>query len=98
VVTAASSAEEPGEETKGKQPDLPTGPPPSREEEDDANMGHREQCIICMQSFHEDEMVVEPVREDCQHVFHKACIYTWLIRHDDCPYCRRDLLHFDDQV
>jgi hypothetical protein len=55
-------------------------------------------CVICLQPFVNGEAVVAPVREDCHHIFHKSCINTWLIRHDDCPYCRRDLFHFDDSV
>jgi Ring finger domain len=85
-------SKEPGEATNSTA-DLPNGQPDS--EDATAHM-ERDQCVICLQSFEDGEMVVEPVREDCHHVFHKACIQAWLIRHDDCPYCRRDLFHFDD--
>jgi hypothetical protein len=76
-----------------QQANVPKRPP---DQDDAAANMERDQCIICMQSFHEGDIVVEPVRDDCRHMYHKSCIYTWLFGHDECPYCRRDLFHFDD--
>ena len=31
----------------------------------------------------------------CDHIFHAGCIHAWLEDHDDCPLCRRRLVHAD---
>jgi hypothetical protein len=31
----------------------------------------------------------------CDHIFHQECIVSWLEHHDDCPLCRRKLVHQD---
>ena len=34
----------------------------------------------------------------CDHIFHQECIVSWLEHHDDCPLCRRKLVHQDAAV
>ena len=35
------------------------------------------------------------VRGGCDHIFHQGCLVSWLEHHDDCPLCRRKLVHQD---
>lgn len=34
----------------------------------------------------------------CDHIFHQGCLVSWLELHDDCPLCRRKLVHEDADV
>ena len=34
----------------------------------------------------------------CDHIFHEGCLVSWLEHHDDCPLCRRKLIHEDADV
>jgi len=34
----------------------------------------------------------------CDHIFHQGCLVSWLEHHDDCPLCRRKLVHEDADV
>ena len=52
-------------------------------------------CWICLEAFQVGEMVSWSSTSDCDHVFHPSCIETWLLRHDDCPCCRRLYLLVD---
>lgn len=31
----------------------------------------------------------------CDHIFHKGCIVAWLQDHEECPLCRRKVVHED---
>jgi hypothetical protein len=47
-------------------------------------------CCICMSEFNQGECIkVLPCSE--KHVFHKACIETWLSRNVACPTCRKEV-------
>ena len=50
------------------------------------------QCTICLCRYRPGVVVARS--SSCPHVFHSACIETWLLRQDDpvCPCCRRDFL------
>lgn len=34
----------------------------------------------------------------CDHIFHSACLVAWLQDHDECPLCRRKVVHADAEV
>lgn len=52
-------------------------------------------CWICFEAFQVGEMVSWSSTSDCDHVFHPSCIEAWLLRHVDCPCCRRRYLLVD---
>ena len=45
-------------------------------------------CGICLESYNGGDKVCLSYNDDCEHVFHKNCILSWLIQHEDCPNCR----------
>lgn len=47
------------------------------------------ECAICLSGFSDEEML--RLLPGCRHVFHAACIDTWLASHVTCPVCRADL-------
>ena len=55
------------------------------------------QCSICMESFAHNDLVSWSPSTECNHVFHHACIKTWLLHHECCPYCRVCLLSVDQR-
>lgn len=48
------------------------------------------ECAICLSEFREKEEI--RVLPQCGHVFHVACVDTWLGAHSSCPSCRRVLV------
>ena len=58
---------------------------------DSVDSGHAE-CAICLESMEGQELVCESNNEKCRHVFHKACMVAWLLKHDECPTCREPYL------
>ncbi|GMP85443.1 hypothetical protein CsSME_00038594 [Camellia sinensis var. sinensis] len=47
---------------------------------------HGGECPVCLSAFMDGEVVREV--NVCKHLFHSACIDTWLCSHSDCPVCR----------
>lgn len=45
-------------------------------------------CAICMMNFDEGDLICESNNSQCKHVYHKACMTSWLKKHEDCPLCR----------
>ena len=47
-------------------------------------------CAVCLNAF----AVGERFRAlpQCEHVFHTACVATWLEQHPNCPICRADVV------
>ncbi|KAE8099419.1 hypothetical protein FH972_017403 [Carpinus fangiana] len=45
-------------------------------------------CAVCLCEFKEAEQV--RVLPECFHLFHVACVDTWLNSHSSCPLCRAD--------
>jgi Ring finger domain len=58
--------------------------------------GH--ECPICMECFKQNDLVSWSPSTDCDHVFHHACIKTWLLYHECCPYCRVTVLTVDNDT
>lgn len=47
------------------------------------------ECNICIDTYKEGE---EIVYLPCEHIFHKDCIYDWLVKEKvNCPICRCDV-------
>lgn len=60
-------------------------------------------CSICLDTLEGPDTSVEPaerrmVETSCNHSFHYLCLSKWLSQNEDgrCPFCRRDLLNFND--
>lgn len=46
-------------------------------------------CGICLEQYNIGDEVCFSINQDCDHIFHKKCILSWLMmRHEDCPNCR----------
>lgn len=54
-----------------------------------AKDGVNAECVICLETFEDDERVLEL---PCKHLYHGDCIRKWLIeRKKICPICKRDV-------
>jgi hypothetical protein len=52
-----------------------------------------DECCICMETYNPGETVCVAKTTECDHVFHKDCISSWLQKnHECCPLCRIDLM------
>jgi len=84
------SLSEPNPERQGLTPteiaDLP-GPEEWTGAHGRADSHEEHECPICLNNL----AVGERVRRlcGCEHIFHKSCIDLWLLRHADCPLCKR---------
>jgi hypothetical protein len=50
---------------------------------------HVQDCAVCADTFAVGQTVV--CIPACGHVFHHSCAMQWLVGHNTCPYCRREL-------
>lgn len=59
-----------------------------REENEEDRVNDTEECcVVCF-----DVMVPgTDANMPCRHCFHADCIARWLVKSDDCPFCRRSL-------
>ena len=53
-------------------------------------------CHICLGDYECGEEVCLLQNPYCTHVFHKECISEWLLKHNECPCCRRYFLGVDE--
>jgi hypothetical protein len=53
-------------------------------------------CAICLVKYQDGDEICWAANKQCNHVFHKACITQWLLRHEECPCCRTHFLSFHD--
>lgn len=44
-------------------------------------------CPVCL-----DNLDKNSIATMCNHSFHYDCIFKWLLTHDSCPSCRRNLI------
>ncbi|KAH7429127.1 hypothetical protein KP509_09G032300 [Ceratopteris richardii] len=51
------------------------------------------ECVVCLGDFEQGEELKQLPK--CKHVFHPACIGSWLESHTTCPLCRRSLVGGD---
>lgn len=54
------------------------------------------ECPICMEQFEEGDVVSWSSYEACSHTYHHQCIKEWLLRHNNCPFCREIFLPVDN--
>lgn len=51
------------------------------------------ECVICIQTFQENDEISYSANPKCSHYFHYDCIAGWLIaKHSKCPICRETYL------
>ena len=53
------------------------------------------QCVVCFNEFENGDEV--GWSESCDHIFHRDCIYSWLLKHPECPCCRRNFFNIPDK-
>ena len=58
------------------------------EEKYKSNINQKE-CVICMESFKENEKIR---KLKCSHIFHLNCIDGWFENNKNCPICKKDIL------
>ena len=76
-----------------------------------SNTTHQQQkqckieCSICLDTFTSGEEIAwakdsgsSSIEVGCDHIFHKECLVSWLLHRDECPLCRRLLVHADADV
>lgn len=66
----------------------------------DIDTDEQPMCSICLSPFEDGDSLAKSVEADCtkcEHMFHYDCLEKWLMRKNNCPVCRRDLL-FNDNV
>lgn len=58
---------------------------------DDVNdADHERMCCICLVPYGKGDIVMTGTQ--CRHLFHLACCQKWLLKHDHCPYCRKEMM------
>ncbi|SJK86431.1 RING zinc finger protein, putative [Babesia microti strain RI] len=50
-------------------------------------------CSICIVELLPDDLIII-MPCDGRHYFHKECIYSWLLRSQECPICRTNVVQF----
>ena len=55
---------------------------------------HYRMCSICLSPYEPGVRVMTGVQ--CQHMFHEACCQQWLLKHDHCPFCRKNMIWATD--
>lgn len=60
------------------------------------------ECSICLECYSPSDTIAwakdggtNSSDAGCDHIFHRECLFAWLNDHDDCPLCRRVILHED---
>lgn len=47
------------------------------------------ECCICLTDYEVGCKIL--FSTTCKHHFREQCAYTWLEKHDECPYCRQEM-------
>jgi len=58
----------------------------------------RAECPICFDTIEPGDVVSWSPQPDCGHVFHHMCLKEWLVRNENCPFCRQTCLPIDGAV
>jgi Ring finger domain len=65
------------------------------EQEGESNRGDagessssRPSCAICLKDYVLNDRICWSQNRRCCHHFHRECVEEWLMRHDQCPFCR----------
>jgi len=69
--------------------------PPTTSPESNDPSGNEEDhmtCHICLCDYERGQEVCSSQNGHCDHMFHKSCIFEWLLKHNECPCCRRDFI------
>jgi Ring finger domain len=51
---------------------------------------HYRMCCICLVPYENGIRVMSGAH--CKHMFHDTCCQRWLLQHDHCPYCRKEMI------
>lgn len=65
---------------------------------DNEHPGIEQQCAICLTNYEDGDKVSGATNGSCKHHFHQHCLTEWLMRKDDCPYCRQTILTIPKRV
>jgi len=83
------------------QPNTNTNNTKKQEIPNDNNTKQLE-CSICLECYAPNDTIAwakdggtNSSDAGCDHIFHSECLFAWLSSHDDCPLCRRVILHED---
>jgi hypothetical protein len=49
-------------------------------------------CAICLKNYVVTDKICWSKNPECSHYFHCACVELWLLRNDNCPFCRKPYL------
>ena len=52
-------------------------------------------CSICLDYIKSEN---ESIKTECNHIFHKTCLKTWLEYGNNCPYCRHILTNVSNRA
>ncbi|CAI2378729.1 unnamed protein product [Moneuplotes crassus] len=52
---------------------------------------NRLKCLICLEEFQQEDGIVT-VKCSHQHIFHQNCALEWILRKNQCPLCKEDVL------
>ena len=58
----------------------------------------QDHCPICLFDYNEGDLISWSRNKRCQHYFHRDCLLVWLMKHAECPFCRRQYLIDDADV
>lgn len=68
----------------------------AKEEDEDAPPqeadAQQDECPICLTAYNEGDEVSPSTNESCAHMFHRECVYEWLLQREECPMCRNTFL------
>ncbi len=53
-------------------------------------------CTVCLSGFEPGDELAWSKDLRCNHCFHAECLTPWLLKHEECPYCRTPMLENDD--